>query len=669
MHRQAHDAQRSAVKRWLRAPKDASGGSLGSLYVNDRSGEITHTVMSGGAYRIGDAHLSRFVEVLAEDVRNGITIPSLSAIHTPVFPMFYDLDAKLPVSELSEDAIDTIVRVLDAQTCRFYPTRPQPFVAVVCTKSKGADPLPVDGTRWRRVTEGAPATGRELCLPELRAHLETVRCTTWRRRDGPGTYDVLKHSVGSVHEEGVKELLRCLPAADETVVLSQADWDAFSIPLSAVDASGSYVVTEDGAYYEPLRDARPDLSVPGAVAASVLARAQTQIFSDDTIRLSDGTRLQPADGLWKHGVHVHFKDLLVDIHRATFIRAYCVQGLQGNHDWMEMMGVAAPDWQDILDVNVYNDSRRGGGLRLVHAPKMVPCPVRHSVEEKKLWRRSESEACICFAHDGRILDDNVYTVTSVHEAGKRSALKLAQLEANFAMRRCGPRCVARRPQCSPTALSSSKGARAGHDRRRRRRKRRRKRRKRRARRKRRVRTEDEKLSGSGFEEVAITPQLSEMLRAEVNRHTEDQDFHGVYKDVSVRLVVNAARTVFCVNLYGNGARYCMNKGGEHMSSRAWMRVTSSGAWHMTSRMKCHCKKERVGLYQMPCKKFASTKSLTVERALTTALHELFPAASQSAAGPASSSRTAAATPTVPMFADTPLVLDTLNVFDPSSTGS
>ena len=494
-------------------------------------------------------------------------------------------------------------------------------------------------------------------------------CTTWRRREGPGAYDVLKHSVGAVHEEGVKELLRCLQTADATVVFTNDEWNAFSIPLSAVDAQGSYAATDDGAYYEPMRELRSDLSVPGAVAASVLARAQTQIFADDTLLMSEGTRLQPADGLWKHGVHVHFKDLLVDIHRATFIRAYCVQGMQGNHDWTRMMGVPAPDWQDILDVNVYNDSRRGGGLRLVHAPKMVPCPVRHTVEEKKMWRRSEAEACICFAHDGRILDDNVYTVTSVHEAGERSPAKLAQLEANFAMRftwttvRCAstaaltdgfvefegcPRPVTIGTGAAGSAGGSGSGAARG--------------------RKRRVRTEDEKLSGSGFEEVAISPHMSDMLRAEVNRHTEGQEFHGVYRDVSVRLVANAARTVFCVNLYGNGARYCMNKGGEHQSSRAWMRVTASGAWHMTSRMKCHCKKDRNGVFQMPCKKFASTKSLTIDRALTTALHELFAAAPLPAGGGASATRSAEpAPPAAAMFSDAPLALDALNVFDPPAS--
>ena len=77
-------------------------------------------------------------------------------------------------------------------------------------------------------------------------------------------------------------------------------------------------------------------------------------------------------------------------------------------------------------------------------------------------------------------------------------------------------------------------------------------------------------------------------------------------------------------------------------------------------MKCHCKKERVGLYQMPCKKFASTKSLTVERALTTALHELFPRLPVGGTRVVFEDR--GSDPHRALFADTPLVLDTLNVF-------
>lgn len=674
--------QRSEVRQWLKAPKSADGTYIGNFYVSDKTAEITHTVMSGGAYNIPIDHEPRFIELLARDVNNGVTIPSFSAIHTSIFPMFYDFDAKLPVPELSTDAVDEIARVMDRQTRRFFLNN-GPFTIVVCGKSKGAEPMAVSGTRWEQVpADELSAVRRTMhrldAPPEFVAALEQPDPLRWTAVDDDrGTSSLNPDGACDQYRDALEALsLRMADFSGGVVTLTEAEWNAYRIPASALTAHSIVQAAGGGARYAPAMRLRETLEVSDVVVLGLKNRHGVTFLSDDFVELSCGAVVRPAasERRWKHGMHVHFRSLHVNIERATMIRAFVVEGLSGNHDWESLIGVATPDWDAYLDIQVYHDSNRGGGLRMIHAPKMVACPIRHTVEEKRRWKKSEEVPCVCFHADGRILDDNVYLVSRVFEGGEANDRMLAQVRANAAQRfkwtsvRCPDTTTLTpgwtefdgAPRASAVIGAAASGREAAPSK---------------AGGKRRVRTEDEKACGTGFAQIDVPVRVLNILRDEVVKHgrTDPQGGVGYYDDVSVRLVSNAQRTVFCVNLYGNGARYCLNKQREHRSRKAYMRIVKQGD-RFLSRMKCFCRKPELGSFKMTCQKFASAERLVsreLARELTALRADTSSSASSSSSSfpnmvlvptppPASLTSAAAPPPSTSLFAPTPFVVETLN---------
>ena len=110
-----------------------------------------------------------------------------------------------------------------------------------------------------------------------------------------------------------------------------------------------------------------------------------------------------GEGKWKHGLHMHWPELILQVEQAFILRLSIIAGLDRHTDWTELMGCRRPEWSAIVDEGVYRRSStssvRSGGLRMIGAPKAKKCKACH-----------KDHLCTeCGGHNNRhIIDMNVY---------------------------------------------------------------------------------------------------------------------------------------------------------------------------------------------------------------------------------------------------------------------
>ncbi|NDC43141.1 MAG: hypothetical protein EBZ77_16600, partial [Chitinophagia bacterium] len=114
-----------------------------------------------------------------------------------------------------------------------------------------------------------------------------------------------------------------------------------------------------------------------------------------------------AEGVWKHGIHLHWPEVVVQVEQAFQLRLSMIVGLDRRTDWTALMGCKRPDWSSIVDEGVYRRSSsanaRSGGLRMIGAPKARKC------------KSCTSDICVdCGFHNNRhVVDTNVYELYGV----------------------------------------------------------------------------------------------------------------------------------------------------------------------------------------------------------------------------------------------------------------
>ena len=84
------------------------------------------------------------------------------------------------------------------------------------------------------------------------------------------------------------------------------------------------------------------------------------------LRKTGKTEVTP-EGLYKHGLHIHFPNLMVKGDQAHQIRLGIINGLIVL-TWRDEFGIERPDWDVIIDSQVYSS-----GLRMIGAPKALKC--------------------------------------------------------------------------------------------------------------------------------------------------------------------------------------------------------------------------------------------------------------------------------------------------------
>ena len=129
-----NDVYRFMVRK---SRENASGGSA-----------TTHTALTGGKFIIHDgAQRMEFQALIARAIRTGdqmesdtrTILPSISEIRSQIFPMFVDVDLKVPRDRLGDDTVERMASTMSRQLARFFEAADADlFRCVVCKRSGDA---------------------------------------------------------------------------------------------------------------------------------------------------------------------------------------------------------------------------------------------------------------------------------------------------------------------------------------------------------------------------------------------------------------------------------------------------------------------------------------------------------------------------------------------------
>jgi hypothetical protein len=381
----------------------------------------THCVLTGGTFHIYDDKLNDLYAALGGYVTlagiENVEMPSVSECHTVIFPMYYDLDMKLPIDTLGKDAIQSITRVVLRQTLRFFP-------------------------------------------------------------------------------EGMHERLgRCI----------------------VTDKTGNANMNEE-------------------------------------------------TGLYKHGIHLHFPYIMVDIDRARQIRMGVLNGLISYlGSWEELLGIDPGDkWDDMVDDAVYNT-----GLRMLFSPKATKCklcpPGSGSCQEpgcrgqnkKHIIDTRVYKFCMALGADGEIDADYARSLENKCNLITKCSVRApmgTEITQGYAIY---PGC----PRLTTTQLTAASTGRK------------------------------RKVSISSLDGSAKRPIdrrfKDDITDAKARAIAQKYllKFSEVYATCPIKL--SRCGNNIRVNLRGDDAKYCINKMGYHNSSNVYMDISRTGS-NAFAHMKCYC---------------------------------------------------------------------------------
>ena len=398
----------------------------------------THCVLTGGTFQINDdGDLQRLYNDLGRHLScEGAEMICVSENRTTVFPMYFDLDMKLPIAVLSTDAIQAVLRVLIRQTMRFYP------------------------------------------------------------------------------EDGHDRIGECV-----------------------------------------VRDKTGDAPLDGSTS------------------------------LYKHGVHVHFPRLMVDVESAFQIRMGVLNGLTSyTGSWKDVLGTdPGEEWNNIVDEAVYRT-----GLRMLGAPKATKCCSGRPLKE--------GTCGVCRGQNrGYLIDQRVYKLCMVLDAtGERDLEREEASRKNMLL--LLSKCTVRSflgtavtegyaiypgcPRLSPSQLADASTGR-----------------------KRKLSLSSlaggasKRSSDHGFKDPVTNPRQLETIYKYLVY------FYAGYADCRVDANRNGDR--IRVRLSGDNAKYCMNKAGFHTSNNVYMDIEQSGLdGKVFMKCYCPCKVWRTGCHSV-CSKMSS----------------------------------------------------------------
>ena len=379
----------------------------------------THCVLTGGkTYQIYAEKLDKLYADLGKYFANGgKEMPSVSECHTIIFPMYYDLDMKLPIDTLGKDAIQSVACVVVKQTLRFYP------------------------------------------------------------------------------EEMHERLGRCI----------------------ITDKTGCAEMNEE-------------------------------------------------TGLYKHGVHIHFPYIMVDVDRARQIRMGVLNGLISHlGSWKELLGIDPGDkWDDFIDDAVYNT-----GLRMLFSPKATKCKlcIPGSGSCKKGCQGQNKNY---------IIDTRVYQLCMALDAGgERDTEYERSLNSNVCnlLTKCSVRAPMGTPPTEGYAIYPGCPQ---------------------------LTSKYLTAASMGKKRKVSISSLNGSAKRPVDRRYTDEITDAKARDVARKyLLTYSDKYATCtfklfrggntirVKLSGDDAKYCINKVGYHRSNNVYMDITRKGLDAEVS-MKCYC---------------------------------------------------------------------------------
>lgn len=335
-----------------------------------------------------------------------------------------------------------------------------------------------------------------------------------------------------------------------------------------------------------------------------------------------------GDGVFKHGMHFHWPDVIVIVEKALQIRNGIVRGLDLVDDWTPYFGARSLDWEEIIDKAVYRPhhrDERSGGLRLVGAPKARKCTDCRFPMAKRPRKQGASSAItgvedevipFCTTCENKnehyIVDDNVYTLTDVlvdSEVNEELCaringnlvrlLRLTSVRAPDVVQETSGYVLYEKSLVDTTVFHSSTARGGGYDGKR-------------------------KVGGSttaargvpptkravgGYNEVVGNHEVTTIMRDLLVKHSDK------YKDSKMRILFDGKHR-YKVLLTGDGARYCLNKKDFHSQNHVYMEVFKKGS-SLDFRTHMRCWSSNPTVYSpsgMTCKCFSSQPQLRVYQA-------------------------------------------------------
>ena len=262
-----------------------------------------------------------------------------------------------------------------------------------------------------------------------------------------------------------------------------------------------------------------------------------------------GDAVETDGGLFKHGLHIHFPRLLVNVDQARQIHVGITSGL-ACLTWTEEFGTATLDWEDIVDASVYNH-----GLRMIGCPKASRCCSIPSCPRCRGWYIIDDRVYklrMAFSGETRCLELERTLQANIQRLIKRTSVRCphdAEVTDGFATYRGCPevRKPGSRKRKGDTQMS-------------------------------RAMTSVDGRQG----DVMTDPRSLEVIRAILVK------FSPLYEvpQVFARRMGN----IITVNLQGDNSTYCINKRDYHRSNRVYMVIRPGKSNdHLKAVMKCYCR--------------------------------------------------------------------------------
>lgn len=592
------------------------------------SGLVTHASMCGGRFYVPHEDMQKLRAKMATDARqfalgNLNFAPPLSEQHTRHFCFYLDLDFNALESVLSDGFLRELASLLTEEMARFFPGGVENDTVVICTKDDGrGTPQVVPCMRsWETC-----AHARE----EADAHdRDALLCAT------QDAYAAYKGRVSTVHvcERAWGDETGTVAAVGDAWYARSASPYESSVCFTRVDARGDG--TEVGARAQALLEARvdelaamPSFDIPEAHAASL---ATLGVTSDVGVRVDDNVYIRPCRRLFKHGVHVHWPGVVVDITRAYQIRRGVVLALaRGAQRLAQHVGTLFSECQleDVVDGAVYST-----GLRMIGAPKAqlvrsanLARPYQWTMYNNnthQLMRYAIDPRCYMAA---MVVRGGEVDADALREGGSigRSAKDIWQTMAEWTSVRCaddtpvtdgyvahsglhvitGPA-----PRAPPGKRKKTEAASASTP-----------------------RNYDEPVTDA--EKLRV---IKDML-VQIGHDKKTGQSH--YRDTEITVHYSAKQHQYHVNLRNLGCTYCLNKKDYHRSNRAYMQILlkDKAAYAV---MRCYSSRARQGSMEMSCKdfktieyKFDEAPSNVLKRGTRTPMAMFGPCAPPTATAPA-----------------------------------
>lgn len=302
-------------------------------------------------------------------------------------------------------------------------------------------------------------------------------------------------------------------------------------------------------------------------------------------------RTSQSDGNYKHGIHFHWPELIVNIDQAYEIRASIVAGLEFDN-WSGLLSGTAReasgeasgtkagkstdrgytvDWDEVVDASVYK-----GGLRMIGAPKAKKCSTCKGTVKKDPETKMPLLCEECHNQNNcHILDKAVYRIDKVFVGQNVDDALLADI-LNNKQRMFRETSVRAPSTASLTAgyrkylgcpnVSAPVRKRKGVP----------------------VSSEDDRRVEKRYKQQAevTDPKVLKVVRELLIRQSP------IYS--KCKMTVRTDGKSYRVCLSGEGSSFCFNKNGDHNSNHVYMVIqVGYGGQRYESRMRCWCNKKTV----------------------------------------------------------------------------